>query len=84
MDIEAPEWAGWYFEHGYLCSPQGDRFHPLMIKACFFWKQLDEVRDVLYSRPALTTEDVLMEVSNRRIEAFTVDHVQQEIPAGIN
>jgi hypothetical protein len=21
-----PEWHGWYFEDGYLCSPNGDRF----------------------------------------------------------
>jgi len=45
--VDHPGWEGWYFEDGYLCSPNGDRFSTFVIMACFFWKQLSEVRSLL-------------------------------------
>lgn len=36
------EFEGWYFEHGMLCTPEGDRFTALCIRACFFIRQMQE------------------------------------------
>jgi hypothetical protein len=44
-------WDGWYFEEGYFCSPAGDRFTPLAIMACHFYRQMEGVRSVMYWRP---------------------------------
>lgn len=44
-------WDGWYFEEGYFCSPVGDRFTPLAIMACHFYRQMEGVRSVMYWRP---------------------------------
>lgn len=46
QEVDHPGWEGWFFEDGFLCSPNGDKFHPLIIMACFFWKQLSEVRSL--------------------------------------
>lgn len=44
--VNHPGWEGWYFEDGYLCSPNNDRFSSLVVMACFFWKQMSEVRSL--------------------------------------
>jgi len=42
------EWHGWYFEDGYLCSPQGDRFTAPSVMACLFVRQMETYREILY------------------------------------
>lgn len=60
-----PKMAGesfdaWYFEDGYFCSPEGDRFSPWMIRACTFYRQAREVSNLLHWRPQEPTRDVVM------------------------
>lgn len=50
----------WYFEDGYFCTPQGDRFSPWMIRACAFYRQAREVSNLLSWRPQEPTRDVVM------------------------
>jgi len=69
MPIDVPGWEGWFFWEGYICSPNGDRFTPECIMACFFVRQMDAFAHVLYGRPERSEDDVLMEVRNRRIDA---------------
>ena len=39
-------WQGWYFENGYLVTPEGDSFRPGEIRAIQFMRQgLDIIRD---------------------------------------
>lgn len=58
--INAPGFEGWYFEDGYLCTPEGDRFTPLVIKACHFFRQMKEVKEIMYWRPDDVRCDVQM------------------------
>lgn len=40
------EWQGWYFENGYLVTPEGDSYRPGEIRAIQFMRQgLDIIRD---------------------------------------
>jgi hypothetical protein len=51
----------WYFDGaGVLCSPEGDRFNPWMIRACHFQKALKEFSNLLHWRPQQPTRDVVM------------------------
>ena len=51
----------WYFEGpGVLCSPEGDKFNPWMIRACHFQKALKEFSNLLHWRPQQPTRDVVM------------------------
>lgn len=51
----------WYFHDGYLCSPQGDRFSPECIRACFFYRQMREVSHLLNWRPVEVGQDLVMQ-----------------------
>ncbi|MGK2927913.1 MAG: DUF3653 domain-containing protein [Lysobacterales bacterium] len=42
-------WTGWHFQDDYLCSPNGDRFTPNTLMACFFVRQMETYRHALYS-----------------------------------
>jgi hypothetical protein len=42
-------WAGWYFQDGYLCTPENDRYTANCIRACFFLRQMREHAALLYS-----------------------------------
>lgn len=47
--MDFPEkWRGWYFENDYLCSPNGDRFTPHTLMACFFIRQMATYRSMMY------------------------------------
>jgi hypothetical protein len=46
-ELAAP-WNGWHIEHGYLCSPNGDRFTPHTLLACIFVRQMETYKHVLY------------------------------------
>ena len=47
VGVQVDGWAGWYFEDGFLCTPNGDRFTPLALQACFFYRQLSEVQSLM-------------------------------------
>lgn len=68
MRVDWPGWEGWYFEGDYLCSPNGDRFTPECVLACFFVRQMRAFGEVLYGRPSRLDDDVVLEATNRRIE----------------
>ena len=48
-EMEFPiEWQGWYFAEGLLVSPNGDVFSPQTILACTFYRQMKEVKMMIY------------------------------------
>lgn len=66
--IDAPGFEGWYFYEGFLCTPEGERFTSLAIKACHFVRQTKEVRDLLYWRP----DDLRSDVHLRAVQPSSV------------
>lgn len=65
VGVEVPGWEGWFFEFGFLCSPNGDRFTPLAVMACFFWRQLQEVSSLMRCEPGLRGVDAVYEGGRR-------------------
>lgn len=66
--VDREGWNGWYFEHDYLVSPNGDRFSPRCIMACFFWKQMVQVRSVLKTEPDLHGKDALLSPARQQLD----------------
>lgn len=60
MNTIPESFKGWYFEDGYFCTPEGDRFHPLCIRMCHYLKQAREFSELLHWRPAQPNQDVVM------------------------
>ena len=50
----------WYFSEGYFCTPEGDRYTPEAIRACFFYRQLQPVSHLLHWRPEDLRNDCVM------------------------
>jgi len=73
--VDVDGWEGWYFEHGMLCSPNGDRFTPLCIMACFFVRQMDSFREVLRTDPVEASKRPLL-VRDLGPVSWVVDSVQ--------
>lgn len=54
------EFDGWYFEHGYFCTPEGDRYSPQCLRACFFIRQSSSFSHLMNWRPAQSQFDSIM------------------------
>lgn len=54
------EFKGWFFEDGYFCTPEGDRFSPLCIRICFYMKQSKLFSHLLHARPSNVRDDSFM------------------------
>ena len=72
----------WYFYDGYLCTPQGDRFSPECIRACFYYRQLREVSHLLHWRPGDVGQDYWMEDLSSSGGLRRVADIASSIPAG--
>lgn len=58
--LEGETFDSWFFEDGFFCTPEGDRFAPWQIRACAFYRQAREVSNLLSWRPQEPTRDVVM------------------------
>jgi len=72
----------WYFHDGYLCTPQGDRFSPECIRACFYYRQMREVSHLLHWRPVDVGQDYLMEDPSSSGGLRRVADIVSSIPVG--
>jgi len=70
--LEIAEWRGWFFEDGYLCTPNGDRLSPLAVQATVFYRQMHGVR-LLMSVP--------WEVRPQEGAIVLLDQAPIEVPA---
>jgi hypothetical protein len=71
----------WYFHDGYLCTPQGDRFSPECIRACFFYRQMREVSHLLNWRPVEAGQDLLMQDLTDSVRLRRVEDIASSSPA---
>jgi len=51
LDPKQAIWKGWYFEGEYLIDDCGNKYHPLVIKACNYARQMKDPQKILWHRP---------------------------------
>jgi len=57
IPVIEPGWEGWTFSDGYLVDQEGNRYHPLAVKASFFYRQTEACKSLMYWRPAAAGQD---------------------------
>lgn len=59
IPVSEPGWEGWAFSDGYLVDQEGNRYHPLAVKASFFYRQTLGCGNLMYWRPDDVSQDTI-------------------------